>query len=471
MRPGHESGRSDLAPEAEWLIDSNAARGIPYGIPSMDEIRNSPDTTRAASSLPASLWAATASPHPALETLTGHRTTDVAVIGAGYTGLSTALHLAAAGVDCAVIDTHEPGWGASGRNGGQVLPGLKVTKGELLRRFGEEIGGRVHTLTETAAQFLYDLVAEHGIDCDLARGGSIRAAHNRAMLAMLKENFAALVAEGVPARLLDADDVAHHLGTRAYLGGRFDPRSGTLHPLKYARGLALAALRKGATIYRDSPATALSRKGERWHVTSTEGEIVARRVVIATNGYTDRLWPRLAATMLPVHSFQIATARLSPDQAASILPNRVCFSDTRRLILYAQRSADDRLVLGGRASFTLADRAGDYKVLHRVLVGLFPQLAATPIEYRWAGRVALTRESIPHLHAPAPGILIATGFNGKGVAMTTLMGKILADHLRFPDKPSAYPITEIRPIPLYFIREPALNLAMYYETLMDRLGR
>lgn len=437
----------------------------------MDEIRDNLDRARSESSLPTSLWAATASARSAFEKLTGHRTTDVAVIGAGYTGLSTALHLAAAGVDCAVIDTHEPGWGASGRNGGQVLPGLKVTRAALQHRFGEEIGGRVHRLAETAAQFLYDLVEKHGIDCDLARGGSIRAAHNRAMLAMLKENFAALVEEGVPARLLDADEIAHHLGTRAYVGGRFDPRGGTLHPLKYARGLAAAALRNGATIYRDSPASALTRKNALWHVTSIEGEIVARSVVIATNGYTDRLWPRLAATMLPVHSFQIATARLGADQAASMLQDRVCFSDTRRLILYAQRSADDRLVLGGRASFTLVDRAADYQVLHRVLIGLFPQLAAIPIEYRWAGRVALTRDSIPHLHAPAPGMLIATGFNGKGVAMTTLMGKVLADHILSPDQPPAYPITEIRPIPLYFMREPALNLAMYYQTLMDRFGR
>ena len=437
----------------------------------MDEVKNSLHATRAQSPLPASLWAATASPGPALEQLVGQRTTDVAIIGAGYTGLSTALHLAAGGVDCAVIDRHEPGWGASGRNGGQVLPGLKVTRAALKHRFGEEIGGRVYKLAETAAQFLYDLVEKHGIDCDLARGGSIRAAHNRAMLATLKENFETLVADGVPARLLGADEIAQRLGTRAYLGGRFDPRSGTLHPLKYARGLAAAALRQGAAIYRDAPGTAITRKNERWHVTSTEGEIVARRVVIATNGYTDQLWPGLAATLLPVHSFQIATARLSGDEVRSILPGRVCYSDTRRLILYAQRSADDRLVLGGRASFTLVDRAADYNVLRRVLVGLFPQLAAAPIEYCWAGRVALTRESIPHLHAPAPGILIATGFNGRGVALTTLMGKVLADHILFPDKPPAYPITEIRPIPLYFLRGPILNLAMYYETLMDRLGR
>ena len=437
----------------------------------MDEVKNSLQASGTQSPLPASLWAATAPPGPALEKLMGQHTTDVAIIGAGYTGLSTALHLSAAGVDCAVIDTHEPGWGASGRNGGQVLPGLKVTRAAVQHRFGEEAGGRVHKLAETAAQFLYDLVEKHGIDCDLARSGSIRAAHNRSMLATLRENFATLVAEGVPALLLGADEIAQRLGTRAYLGGRFDPRSGTLHPLKYARGLAAAALRHGAMIYRETPATALTRKSERWHVASAEGEIVARQVVIATNGYTDQLWSGLAATMLPVHSFQIATARLSGDEAASILPGRVCFSDTRRLILYAQRSADDRLILGGRASFTLVDRAADYNVLRRVLLGLFPQLAATPIEYRWAGRVALTRDSIPHLHAPAPGILIATGFNGKGVALTTLMGKILANHILFPNRPPAYPITEIRPIPLYFVREPALNLAMYYETLMDRLGR
>lgn len=429
-----------------------------------------PVSGTAPASLPASLWAATALPGPALEKLSGRRTAEVAVIGAGYTGLSAALHLAAAGIETAVIDSHEPGWGASGRNGGQVLPGLKVPKTAVQREFGPEIGGRMHDAAETAAQFLYDLVDRHRIACDLARGGSIRLAHSKPALAMLKENHALLVAQGVPARLLDADDVARQVGSRAYLGGRFDPRSGTLHPLKFARGLAAAALSAGATIYRNSPATSLALDGARWRVTSSAGEILARQAVIATNGYTDGLWPGLAATMLPVHSFQIATAPLDAAQRASVLPAGPCFSDTRRLILYAQRSGDHRLVLGGRASFTLADRAADYDVLHRVLVGLFPQLAKTPIEYRWVGRVALTRDFVPHLHAPAPGLLIAVGFNGKGVALTTLMGKILADHIRAPGEPVPFPITGIRPIPFHAFRQPALHLIMYYHTLMDQLG-
>jgi glycine/D-amino acid oxidase-like deaminating enzyme len=128
-------------------------------------------------------------------------------------------------------------------------------------------------------------------------------------------------------------------------------------------------------------------------------------------------------------------------------------------------------VLGGRASFTLADRAADYEVLRRVLTGLFPQLRDTPIEYRWVGRVALTRDWLPHLHAPAPGLLIAVGFNGKGVAMTTLMGKIIADRIRAPAAPPAYPVTGLNPFPFHAVRQPALHLAMYYQTLMDRLGR
>jgi len=423
-------------------------------------------------SMPPSLWAAVAAPPaPAYDRLIGRRTTEVAVIGAGYTGLSTALHLAAAGIEAVLIDTHEPGWGASGRNGGQVLPGLRVAKSTLQRKFGTDFGNRVYGLAEGAAQFLYDLVDEHQIECDLMQGGSVRLAHTKSALEMLRENHAALVAEGVGARFLDAREVAELVGSRAYLGGRLDPRGGTLHPLKYARGLAAAALRRGASIYQRSPAIALAREGRGWRVTSMEGDIVARYVVIATNGYTDGLWPKLAATLLPVHSFQIATAPLDEAQRASILPERTCFSDTRRLILYGQRSGDHRLVLGGRASFTLVDRAADYDVLRRVLVGLFPQLAATPIEYRWVGRVALTPDFIPHLHTPAPGVMICVGFNGKGVAMTTLMGKVLADFIRMPGEPPAYPITEMRPIPLHPIRQPALHIAMQYHTLMDRIGR
>lgn len=421
--------------------------------------------------MPPSLWVATAPPGPRLDRLTGLHRTEVAVIGAGYTGLSTALHLASAGLECVVIDRHEPGWGASGRNGGQVLPGLRLQRAELRRIFGLAAGDRTYETVESAADFLFALVARHGIDCDLVRGGSIRVAHTEKGMALLRANHAALVAEGVASRLLDAEAVTREVGTRGYVGGRLDPRSGTLHPLKYARGLAGATLRAGAALYRDSPATALSRDGERWRVTTDVGEILASKVVIATNGYTDGLWPGLAQTVLPLNSFQIATAPLPEAQRAAILPGGACFSDTRRLILYAQRTRDHRLVLGGRASFTLADRAADYDVLRRVLTGLFTQLADTPIEYRWVGRVALTRDFIPHLHAPAPGLLIAVGFNGKGVAMTTLMGRIIADHIRAPAEPPAYPGTDIRPIPFHALRQPGLHLAMHYQTLMDRLGR
>jgi len=423
------------------------------------------------SAMPPSLWAATAPPGPRLQRLAGRRRTEVAVIGAGYTGLSTALHLANAGIDCAVIDRHEPGWGASGRNGGQVLPGLRLQRVELRRIFGSDVGDRTYKTVEAAADFLFALVERHGIECDLVRGGSIRLAHTERGMALLRENHAALLSEGVASRLLDAEAVKREVGSCVYVGGRLDPRSGTLHPLKYARGLASTVLGAGAAIYRDSPATALRRDGDHWRVSTADGEILASWVVVATNGYTDRLWPRLAQTMLPINSFQIATAPMTEAQRAAILPGGACFSDTRRLILYAQRTRDHRLVLGGRASFTLADRAADYEVLLRVLSGLFPQLRDTPIEYRWVGRVALTRDRLPHLHSPAPGLLIAVGFNGKGVAMTTLMGKVLADHIRAPAEPPGYPVTEIRPYPFHALRQPVLHLAMSYQTLMDRLGR
>lgn len=425
----------------------------------------------AVSPLPPSLWAATALPGPALDRLAGRKAAEVVIVGAGYTGLSTALHLAEAGREAAVIDAHEPGWGASGRNGGQVLPGLRPLRADVQRIFGAEAGGRLYDFCDTAPSFLFKLVERHGIGCDLVQTGHFRLARNERTLALVRESTETMRADGIPVRFLDADAVARETGSPAYLGGRYDPRSGNLHPLKYARGLAAAALRKGAAIFRESPVLGVEQDGRKWRVRTAEGEVLAHHVVLATNGYTDRLWPRLAETLLPVHSFQVATAPLGAAELATVLPGRPCFSDSRRLILYAQRSGDGRLVLGGRASFTLADRAGDYDVLRRVLTELFPQLEATPIEFRWAGRVALTRDFMPHLHAPASGVLAAVGFNGKGVAMTTLMGKILADRILAPDTPSPFPTTGIRAFPFHAFRQPALHLAMYYHTLMDRLGR
>ena len=258
--------------------------------------------------LPPSLWAATVRPAPATPRLAESCQTDVAIVGAGYSGLAAALRLREAGASVVVLEAGEPGWGASGRNGGQVIPGLKWDPDELVSMFGAEAGEHLTQVAGGAPATLFDLIARHGIDCEASRCGWIQPCFADADRSLVERRVAQWQKRGADVALLDRDTVRTLVGSPIYRGGWIDRRAGSVQPLSYARGLARAAQAAGAVVCSESRVVALAREGGRWNVSTAHGPAVsAGQVLLATNGYTDDLWPQLRQTVIAANSFQVAT--------------------------------------------------------------------------------------------------------------------------------------------------------------------
>jgi glycine/D-amino acid oxidase-like deaminating enzyme len=414
---------------------------------------------------PPSLWAATAIPGDGWPLLQGAVRTDVAIVGGGFTGCAAALALAERGTKVALLEANRIGWGASGRTGGQVIPGLKYDPDELEAMLGPELGPRVVAAGGSVADEVFGLIARHSIDCDPVRNGWLQPAFSTRTLGRTARRCEQWARRGAPVAVLDRAQMADLIGSDFYLGGWEDRRAGTIQPLSFVRGLAAVAQRAGATLFERSPATALRRGDKGWTLTTPQGEVAADTVLIGTNGYTDGLWPGLARTVVPMMSFQAATGPLPPRLGAGILRGGHCASDTRRLLWYYRRDAQGRLVMGGRAPFREDLGPADAVHLRGAVDRLYPQLASTPFEFHWAGRVAMTKDSLPHLHELAPGLWAGLGFNGRGVGLGTLFGRLLAE-LALGARPAdlPFPVTAMRPIPGYpFTRIVARALVRYYR--------
>lgn len=413
------------------------------------------------------VWELTAPAAAAYPALQGTVTADVAVIGAGYTGLSAALHLAMAGTGVVVIDAREPGWGASGRNGGQVIPGLKYDPPDMLAKYGPDLGARMTEFVGQTPQLVFDIIARHGIDCDARRCGWIQPAHNAALEGLLKRRAESWAATGADVERLDAARVAELLGTEAYRSGWLDRRGGSVNPLAYARGLAAAAARAGARIHADTAATGLERDGAGWIIRTAGGQIRAGTVILATNGYTGHLWPGLRQSLVSMHSAQVATDPLPDHVRSTILPQGHVSSDSRRVLLYFRLDRDGRFLMGGVGPTREARGASDFAHLIKAARQLFPQLTQ-PFTCNWYGRVALTMDFLPHLHELAPGLHAAMGYNGRGVGMGTAMGTLLARRaLGEPAGALPFPTTDCRAIPLHPLRNIAVAATRAYYRLRD----
>ncbi|KXF75462.1 FAD-dependent oxidoreductase [Paramesorhizobium deserti] len=414
-----------------------------------------------------SLWAATADPAPATPALEGAHTADVVVIGAGYTGLTAALSLTEGGASVIVADMVGPGFGASGRNGGQVIPGLKLDPDVLDAVFGEattDFAGRT-------ADTVFSLIEKHRIECEPIRQGWIQGSVKKSHLPTLEKRMLQWQSRGAPVEMLDAQAMKRRTGGIGFVGGWIDMRAGSIHPLNYARGLASAALAAGIKVHGNSEATELKRNGSRWAVMFSNGaKVVADNVVIATNGYSSSLWPGLKATVIPANSFQIATAPLDSNLLERILPERSAVSDSRRVGNYFRIGPGDRLMMGGRGSFSDPRSPADYHRIVGALHAFFPEVRSVSLEFRWTGRVAMTRDHLPHIHQPAPGLTMALGYNGRGVAMASALGTAIGAHLlNSTVNPLPLKLTDIKPLPLHDLHPIYASAMIAYYRLRDSL--
>ncbi|WP_131113703.1 NAD(P)/FAD-dependent oxidoreductase [Lichenihabitans psoromatis] len=423
-----------------------------------------------------SLWSTSATPRAACRRLAGEVQADVAIIGGGYTGLSAAHHIAAGGLRPVVLEANTLGWGASGRNGGVVSAKFRLSFAQAAAQHGMDVARRMYAIAHESVDVLEALVSDLGLtDAGYARVGQVKAAHNAVSLAASIADMDWMRAEMGDSSVsaLSRDEVARETGSSGFVGGVLSPHAGAIHPLNYLGGLAREVTAQGIDVFEASPALRLRRDGQRTVVETPDGAVNARHVVLATNAYSD-LTPATAAVrrkLIPFRSAMIATAPLSLAQTATVMPTRRVYVETRRMMRWF-RMVDGRVLFGGRGAFGKADSDTAFLALQQAMIRTFPTLAATKVDYRWSGLVGMTLDALPHVGRIDDRTLFAVGYNGAGVAMSTLMGKYVAAMVRGEHLDVALLDAErFRTVPFYPFREAGVRLAAGWYQLLDSAGR
>ncbi|HIP23539.1 MAG TPA: FAD-binding oxidoreductase [Rhodobacteraceae bacterium] len=420
---------------------------------------------------PKSYWASVATPLAPFPPLQGEVQADICVVGAGFTGLSAALHLAGAGYKVVVLEAQRVGFGASGRNGGQVGSGQRVEQDDLEKMVGEDKARALWGLGEASKACVRGLMAKHSIACDW-RDGILHAElkpkqlhHSIAYAEMLQTRYGY---DDISA--LDSTKIRGHIGSEAYCGGTLDKGAGHLNPQKYVLGLARAAQKAGVEIYEGSKALSFS-KAAKPVVSTAQGRVTADFLVLAGNGYMGGLSKKVARRVMPINNFIVATEPLGHALAKSLIRDDVAVADSKFVVNYFKRSADNRMVFGGGESYGYRFPKNIAAKAQKPMLEIFPQLAGAKIDYAWGGTLAITMNRMPNFARLAPNILSASGYSGHGVAMASLAGEILAETIqgtaerfdlfgattppRFPGGPA--------------LKTPLLALAMSYYALRDRI--
>ncbi|AGT09048.1 NAD(P)/FAD-dependent oxidoreductase [Paracoccus aminophilus] len=422
---------------------------------------------------PPSLYAETRDPLPAFAPLRGETRADVAIVGGGYTGLSAALHLARAGYSVALLEAHRLGFGASGRNGGQVGSGQRLEVDDLEKMAGRETAKRLWDLAEEAKALVRALASEAGVPFHPGVAHAFRTtrefAHARSHIEKLASRYGYDQIEA-----LDREAFRALLPSQAYVAGELDHGAGHLHPLNLALGIARLADAAGAGLYEQSAVTRIAHgqsTGAPSTVYTDEGQVHAQYVILAANGYLDRLEPKVAARVMPINNYIVATEPLGA-RAAEVLTRDIAVHDTKFVVNYWRLSPDKRLIFGGGETITYRFPKDIFAKVRKPLLEIYPGLADVKLTHAWGGTLAITRTRMPCVMRPAPNCLSISGYSGHGVALATLAGKLMASAVQGQAE-SFDVMAKLTPPPFpggAMLRQPLLVAGMSWFGLRDRLG-
>lgn len=398
---------------------------------------------------------------------------DVAIVGAGYTGLAAARELARRGASVVVLERERVGWGGSSRNGGQVLTGLKPEAATLVARYGEARARELFAISLDAIATLERLIADESIACEYETSGHLLAASKPSHFAAFRDEQVLLARVfHHQVDLIGPGEQDEELHSDAYHGLLRDRRSGAINPAQYVSGLAGAACRAGARLHERTPVTRIRRQGTRWDVSTGRGSIDAADILIATDGYTDGATPWLQRRLVPIGSYIIATEPLDSAQAAELMPTRRVVFDSKHFLSYFRLTRDNRLLFGGRAEFAQPTPDATRRcaeILRKTMTEVFPSLRSTRIEYAWGGQVAFTRDQLPHAGS-VDEAYYAGGYCGHGIAMATYLGTMMGRRIAGEPLPRPFVDDHLPAIPLYRGTPWFLPIVGAYYKLKDLIA-
>lgn len=408
--------------------------------------------------------------------LQGDVVADVCVVGAGYTGLSAALHLAEKGYSVVLLESEKVGWGASGRNGGQVAPGHNMAHEELITKVGRQAADSLWQMSLDSVDLVKQLIADHQIQCDLKQG-VLHVAAKPSHVAQMRETVSykqdVLGYQGI--EFIPDSEVQAMLGTERYYGGEYWKDGAHLHPLNYALGLAEAAVKAGVRICEDSRVTEYSTgatPGKSTEVRTADGVVKTKFILLACNGYLGKLEPRVAGKIMPINNFILATEPLSEELCRRINRDDVAVADSKFVINYFKLSGDNRLLWGGGENYSSKFPADIGSFVRKYMLEFYPELKDIRIDYGWGGTLAITLNRMPHFDRVEDNLFVAQGYSGHGVALATLGGKLMAEAIS--GTAEKFDTFAKVPTPTFpggtLLRYPGLVAGMLYYSMRDRLS-